>query len=115
MKLKKGVQPWAAPTKRKYDLIDEDDEEESTKRKVCRWIHPQTLADSAQLPVDNNMSEVVEALKEKYPVGSCKIHPTDHCFSTQSSVDHWLLDRPKLMVWVGTIVGTRCPFRPHMC
>ena len=40
-----------------------------------------------------------------YPTGNCKSHPNDHCYSTSDGKSHWLLDRPKLMTWAGSIVN----------
>ena len=62
-----------------------------------------------QVAVDDEIDEIIEVIKEKFPIGNCQIHPKDHCFSKPGGTDHWLLDRPKLVTWAGTIASSLCP------
>jgi len=62
------------------------------------------MARRVQLRLDDEVGEIIEHLKQKYPVGACEIHPTDHCYFNRYS--HWILDRPKLVVWAGQIVSS---------
>lgn len=56
-----------------------------------------------QLRLDDEVEEILERLKQKYPIGACEMHLKEHCFFNQYS--HWILDRPKLVVWAGQIVS----------
>ena len=61
------------------------------------------MASRVQLRLDDEIEEIVERLKQKHSIGGCQIHATEHCFSNQYS--HWILDRPKLIVWASQIVS----------
>lgn len=63
-------------------------------------------ANSTQVTVDGESEEIIATLKEKYPIGDCKIHPKNYCFSRPGGKDHWLLDHTKLVIWAGAIVSS---------
>ena len=74
-------------------------------RFVFTFTHRLMLMPATQLAVDHRITEIVEKLKEMYPIGNCESHPKDHCYSTPDGKNHWLPDWLKLMTWASLIVG----------
>ncbi|KAJ7643388.1 hypothetical protein DFH06DRAFT_1426368 [Mycena polygramma] len=56
-----------------------------------------------KVPFDQALEEEMQAISDKYPAGTCSVHPDIECFHSRVNDLHFLLDRPKKIVWAAAI------------
>ncbi|KAJ7885059.1 hypothetical protein B0H14DRAFT_2564025 [Mycena olivaceomarginata] len=59
---------------------------------------------------DEGLEEEMECISNKYPPGTCSLHPDLECYHSRVTDLHFKLDRPKKIVWAVAIKkGTAIP------
>jgi hypothetical protein len=54
---------------------------------------------------DDELENWVSEIDQKYPAGLCVDHPDQQCFHHRPTDNHFILDRPKKLVWGAAIVS----------
>ncbi|KAJ6626532.1 hypothetical protein B0H10DRAFT_1941826 [Mycena sp. CBHHK59/15] len=52
---------------------------------------------------DEGLEEEIERISNKYPPGTCSLHPDLECYHSRVTDLHFKLDRPKKIVWAAAI------------
>jgi hypothetical protein len=58
-----------------------------------------------QVSFDDGLEEELERITNKYPPGTCSLHPDIECYHSRVTDLHFKLDRPKKIVWAAAIVS----------
>ncbi|KAJ7829940.1 hypothetical protein B0H13DRAFT_2679691 [Mycena leptocephala] len=69
---------------------DEPSDDEGDKSKV-------------KVSFDDGLEEELERITNKYPPGTCSLHPDIECYHSRVTDLHFKLDRPKKIVWAAAI------------
>ncbi|KAJ6624853.1 hypothetical protein B0H10DRAFT_2430596 [Mycena sp. CBHHK59/15] len=56
-----------------------------------------------KVPFDQGLDDYMQSISEKYPPGTCSMHPEIECFHSRVNDMHYALDRPKKIVWAAAI------------
>ncbi|KAJ6560738.1 hypothetical protein B0H10DRAFT_1966851 [Mycena sp. CBHHK59/15] len=56
-----------------------------------------------KVPFDQGLDDYMQSISEKYPPGTCSMHPEIECFHSRVNDMDYALDRPKKIVWAAAI------------
>ncbi|KAJ7321266.1 hypothetical protein DFH08DRAFT_970131 [Mycena albidolilacea] len=80
---------------------------ESTYRAVMGFNDEPSDDDGEQgkikVSFDEGLEEEMERISNKYPPGTCSLHPDLECYHSRVTDLHFKLDRPKKIVWAAAI------------
>ncbi|KAF8139208.1 hypothetical protein K438DRAFT_1996265 [Mycena galopus ATCC 62051] len=80
---------------------------ESTYRAVMGFNDEPSDDDGEQgkikVSFDEGLEEEIERITNKYPPGTCSLHPDLECYHSRVTDLHFKLDRPKKIVWAAAI------------
>ena len=102
------ITPTTAGPVADEDEVSDDDNFGSMAKKVSSQLASLSVTncDVRQAKLDDEVEIIVQEIKDKYKIGSCKDHPSVHCFNHTVTKTHFDVGyRPRALQWAAKIVN----------